>query len=147
MVKYGLPVPPAKITRRPFSRCRIARSGMYGSATCAMLIAVWTRVGWPSPSSASCSASAVDHGGEHAHVVGAGAVHAARRAGHAAEDVAAADHDRDLDAEVAAGLRDLLRDAHDDLGVDAVADRLSANASPESLSTTRRYRLSGISGS
>ena len=59
VVKNGLPVPPAKITTRPFSRCRIARRRMYGSAICAMWIAVCTRVGWPSRSSVSCSASAL----------------------------------------------------------------------------------------
>jgi hypothetical protein len=31
---------------------------MYGSATCAMVIAVCTRVCWPTDSSASCNASA-----------------------------------------------------------------------------------------
>ena len=56
--KYGAPIPAAKITTRPFSRCLIARSGMYGSAICAMWIAVWTRVGTWIFSSASCSASA-----------------------------------------------------------------------------------------
>ena len=34
----------------------------------------------------------VDHRGQHAHVVGAGAVHAFGRGGDPAEDVAAADH-------------------------------------------------------
>ena len=68
-----------------------------------------------------------------------------RRAGHAAEDVAAADDDRDLDAELAARLGDLLGDALHDLGVDAeVRWCWSANASPESLSTTRRYWLAVI---
>jgi len=61
----------------------------------------------------------VDHRREHPHVVGTGAVHAARRAAQAPEDVAAADHDRDLDAEVGAGVGDLLRDPADDLAVDA----------------------------
>jgi hypothetical protein len=40
----------------------------------------------------------VDDGGQHAHVVCLRAVHAARRTGEAAEDVAAADDDGDLDA-------------------------------------------------
>ena len=59
VVKYGLPVPPAKMTTRPFSRCRWARRRMYGSATWAIWIAVITRVGWPFFSSASWSASAL----------------------------------------------------------------------------------------
>ena len=33
VVKNGLPVPAAKITTRPFSRWRMARRRMYGSAT------------------------------------------------------------------------------------------------------------------
>ena len=56
--KYGTPSPAAKITTRPFSRCRIARSGMNGSATWAIAIAVCTRVGTWIFSRASCSASA-----------------------------------------------------------------------------------------
>ena len=40
--KYGMPMPAPKITTRPFSRCRWARSGRYGSATCPMVIAVCT---------------------------------------------------------------------------------------------------------
>ena len=53
---------------------------------------------------------------EHAHVVGAAAVHAALAEFGAAEEVAAADHDRDLDAVgvvrvLRGGLGDLLRDA------------------------------------
>ena len=61
----------------------------------------------------------VHHGGEHAHVVGGGAVHADRAAGHAAEDVAAADHDRDLAPELR-HLLDLAHHAHDRGAVDAV---------------------------
>ena len=56
--KYGTPRPAAKITTRPFSRCRIARSGTNGSAIWLIAIAVCTRVGTWIFSSASCSASA-----------------------------------------------------------------------------------------
>ena len=59
VVKYGLPVPAAKSTIRPFSRWRIARRRMYGSATCCASIADCTRVFAPARSSASCSASAL----------------------------------------------------------------------------------------
>jgi hypothetical protein len=62
----------------------------------------------------------VHHRRQHAHVVGAGAIHAARRAGHAAEDVAAADDQRDLDAE-RAYFGDLGGDALEDGGIDAEA--------------------------
>ena len=55
--KYGLPVPAAKMTTRPFSRWRIARRRMYGSATWRISMAVITRVGTPAFSSASCMAS------------------------------------------------------------------------------------------
>ena len=43
-LKNGLPVPAAKITIRPFSRWRIARRRMYGSATSEIVIADSTRV-------------------------------------------------------------------------------------------------------
>jgi hypothetical protein len=59
VVKNGLPVPAAKITTRPFSRWRIARRRMYGSATSDTSRADMTRVSAPSRSSASCSASAL----------------------------------------------------------------------------------------
>ena len=58
MVKNGLPVPAAKMTILPFSRCRIARLRMYGSATSEIVIADWTRVATSSFSRASWSASA-----------------------------------------------------------------------------------------
>ena len=58
VVKNGLPVPAAKITIRPFSRWRMARRRMYGSATSEIVIADCTRVATPSFSSASWSASA-----------------------------------------------------------------------------------------
>src|SRR5204862_3352235 len=42
----------------------------------------------------------VDHGGKHAHVVSGRTVHAARTRREAAEQIAAADHDADLDTEL-----------------------------------------------
>ena len=59
VVKNGLPVPAANTTMRFFSRWRIARRRMYGSATSATASAESTRVGVPSRSSASCSATAL----------------------------------------------------------------------------------------
>ncbi len=41
----------------------------------------------------------VDHGGQHAHVVGGDAVHVAGLLGDAAEKISAAHHDGDLDAQ------------------------------------------------
>ena len=66
----------------------------------------------------------VDDRGEHPHVVGAGAIHASRRAGEPTEDVAAADDDRDLDTQIGARLRDFLSDPLDDRGVDSEPDGL-----------------------
>ena len=71
-------------------------------------MAVCTRVGWPELLERVLQGEAVDDRGEHAHVVGLGAVHAGAGAGHAPPDVAAADHDGDVDVEVAADLDDLL---------------------------------------
>ena len=59
VVKNGLPVPAAKMTTRPFSRCRIARRRMYGSATSETAIADWTRVSISARSRASWSVSAL----------------------------------------------------------------------------------------
>ena len=60
----------------------------------------------------------VDDGGEHAHVVALGAVHARGGPGEAAEDVAPAHDDGDLHAGLPDGL-DLLGEALRDRGVDA----------------------------
>ena len=59
----------------------------------------------------------VDDGGEHAHVVGRRAVHALRAGGEAAEQVAAADDDGGLDAELL-DFADLLGDLGGDGGID-----------------------------
>ena len=59
VLKYGLPVPAPNTTTRPFSRWRMARRRMNGSATARISIAVTTRVTTPCCSSASCSASAL----------------------------------------------------------------------------------------
>ncbi len=99
VVKYGLPVPATKIATRPFSRWRIARRRMYGSATSFMAIAVITRVGHAGPLEGVLEGQAVHDRREHPDVVAGRAVHAAGRRGEAAEDVAAADDDPDLDAQ------------------------------------------------
>ena len=57
VVTNGLPVPPARMTTRPFSRCRIARRRMYGSATVSIRTAVMQPgLARPSLSSVSCRA-------------------------------------------------------------------------------------------
>ena len=62
----------------------------------------------------------VDDRGQHAHVVRGGAVHAARAGRQAPEDVATADDDGHLHAEVD-DLTHLGADPHEDSGIDAVA--------------------------
>src|SRR6478736_6613578 len=54
--KYGSPAPAPKITTRPFSMWRMARRGMYASATWPMVMALCTRVSTPACSRKSCSA-------------------------------------------------------------------------------------------
>src|SRR5258708_7108500 len=56
VVTNGLPVPPTRMTIRPFSRWRRQRRWMYGSATVSMRMAVCRRVSIASDSSADCSA-------------------------------------------------------------------------------------------
>src|SRR5690606_15626962 len=63
----------------------------------------------------------VHHGRQHSHVVAGGAVHPGTREAGTAEDVAAADHDRHLDAH-AADLGDLPRDPPDHGRIDAVVE-------------------------
>ena len=63
---------------------------------------------------------AVQHRGEHAHIVAAHPVHAVGGGGEAAIDVAAADHEAKLDAE-AGGLAHVAGDAVQHVHVDAVA--------------------------
>ena len=60
----------------------------------------------------------VHHGGEHAHVVARGAVHAGRAERNAAEDVAAAHDDADFNAEVDDAL-DFLNHALQNAAIDA----------------------------
>jgi len=59
----------------------------------------------------------VDRRGEHAHVVGLGAVHARARTRHPSPDVPASDDDGDVDAQLAR-LHDLTGDELCDLAVD-----------------------------
>ena len=135
MVKNGLPVPAAKITIRPFSRWRIARRRMYGSATSEIVIADCTRVGISCLLERVLQRQPVQHGREHAHVVAGRSVHALGRGRQAAVDVAAANDDRDLDAAAVNG-RDLLRDRLTRSGSVPYSSS-PISASPESFSSTR----------
>src|SRR5690606_18046271 len=78
----------------------------------------------------------VHHGGEHADVVGTRTVHALGRLRYATEDVATADHDRDLDTELRC-LGDFGRDHAQDIRVDPVAlathQRLARNLEKHAL--------------
>src|SRR5690606_10721046 len=85
----------------------------------------------------------VHHRAEHAHVVGPAAVHPALAQFGAAEEVAAADDHRDLDAVLVVGpLRggrgDLSGDLADDVGVDAqlpAAERLTRELQEDPTTT------------
>ena len=61
-------------------------------------MAVCTRVGTPAPLEGALEGQAVDHGGEHPHVVRGGPIHPFRAGRQAAKDVAAADDDAKLNA-------------------------------------------------
>ena len=74
----------------------MARRRMYGSASDSIRMAVITRVSTPIFSSTSCSASALMTVRQHAHVVGGDPVEPFPAGGGAADDVAAADHQRQL---------------------------------------------------
>ena len=92
-------------------------------------MALCTRVGQPSFSSASCNASALMIVRQHAHVIAGGALDAAFAAGQAAENVPAADDNHHLHAQFA-HLADLLGHVLHRLGTDAHAafasERLAA---------------------
>ena len=100
VVKKGLPVPAAKMTTRPFSRWRMARRGMNGSAISLTSRAEISRRVQPLFLQGVLQRDAVDHGGQHAHVVGRGAVDAQFAGADAAEEIAAAGDDGDLHSQV-----------------------------------------------
>jgi hypothetical protein len=83
-----------------------------------MWIAVCTRLGTPSRSSASCRPSPLMTGAQHAHVVGPSAVHAPVLESRPADDVAASDYDGHLYAG-RHRVADLTGDEPQRLGVDA----------------------------
>ena len=124
------------MTTRPFSRCRIARSGderlgelghrdrrLHARGDVDLLQGILQR-------------QRVHDRREHAHVVGAVALDAGCLP--AAPDVAAADHDRGLDAEVD-DLGQLPRHEGGGVGVMPHSASAGANASPESFNRTRLY--------
>ena len=88
----------------------------------------------------------VDDRGEHAHVVGGGAVHAARAGRQAAEQIAAADDDGGLDAELL-DFADLAGDLRGDRGIDperllaheGFAGEFEEDAGVDGLDTERDY--------
>ena len=125
---------------RPFSRWRMARRRMYGSATLSMRMAVCSRVSHAEALEGVLQGQAVDDGGEHAHVVGGRLLDDLAAGGElgAAEDVAAADDDGQLHAAVVT-IRWTCR------AMPSVSSMLMPlcppcpNASPLSLSRMRRY--------
>ena len=96
----------------------MARRRMNGSATARISIAVTHAGGDARVLERVLQGEGVDDRRQHAHVVGGGAVHPLRAGREAAEQVAAADHDRGLDAE-GLDLGDLLGDLGRDGRVDA----------------------------
>ena len=137
--KNGLPVPATKMTTCRRSSWSMARRRMNGSATLSMWIAVWTRVGEADVLEGALQGQAVDDRGEHAHVVGGGALHAAMAGAQSAPDIAAADDDRDLHAEVV-HFFDLRADLLDDLRAKCCPRCPRAlSASPLSFRTMRWY--------
>ena len=82
---------------------------------------------------------AVDDGAEHAHRVRLRPVHADGGAGGTAPDVATADDDGDVDAELAPDVDDLRGDAGDDVTIDRVPASVGEGL-PDSFSTTRFQR-------
>ena len=92
---------------------------MKSSQTWLMRIADITRVCMPEVLERVLQRERVHDGGEHAHVIGRDPIHAGAREPRAAEDVAAADHDRDFDTELA-HIAHFARDALEHLGIDAV---------------------------
>src|SRR5687768_1094642 len=85
VVKYGFPVPAAKMTTRPVSRWRMARRLMNGSATARISMAETTRV-HALLLEGILQRERVDDRREHAHVIALRAVHPAGAGGQAAED-------------------------------------------------------------
>ena len=90
----------------------------------------------------------VQHGRKHSHVVAGGAVHPAGRGGEPAVDVAAADHDRHLDAAAVHG-GDLRGDRLDPLGIGSVgeaAHQRLARELEQDAAEARRRLASGLLG-
>ena len=102
----------------------MARRRMNGSATARISIAVDDAGGDADLLERVLQRQGVDDRGQHAHVVGGRPVHAAGAGRQAAEQVAAADDDGDLDAELL-DFADLAGDLGGDRGIDA--ERLLAH--------------------
>ena len=123
----------------------MATRRMKGSATFFISMAVCTRVGTLHGLEHALHGEGVHHRGEHAHVVGGGALHAAVAGADAAPEIAAPDHQPDLDAGLV-GFFDLIGHALDDLGRDVVlaarfAQRFSAELEDHSFETTTERQV------
>ena len=109
-------MPAAKTTTRPFSRWR-TRAADEGLGHRAHLDGGGDTRRDADVLEGVLEREGVDDGREHAHVVGGGAVHALGAGRQPAEQVAAADHDRGLDAELL-DFADVLGDLGGDGGID-----------------------------
>ena len=144
VVKNGLPVPAAKMTQRPFLEVP------HGAAADVVLADFLDADGGHDARVAAerfervLQREAVHDGREHAHVVGGDAVHAGPREARAAEDVAAADDDGDLDV-AGHDVPDLAGDALQDGRVDAVVggaeQRLAADLEQDPLERLPGLRI------
>ena len=136
VVKYGLPVPATKMATRPFSRWRI---GAPPDVRLGDLVH-GDRGHDPGrdagPLERVLERQAVHDRREHADVVAGRAVHPAGGRGQAAEDVAAADDDADLDAEAWTSATWRAMNAQN--AGSTPYGRSPRSASPDSLSRIRR---------
>ena len=139
VVKNGLPVPAAKMTTRPFSRWRIGPAAdvrlgdprhLDRALHPGVLAGALERV---------LQRQRVHDRAEHADVVALGGVHARHRAGAAAPEVAAADDDGDVDAQVADG-DDLDGRCASSVAASRPEPDGPAKASPDGLKTIRFHR-------
>ena len=129
---------------------------MYGSATSETAIADWTRVCDAELLERVLQRERVQQRREHARVVGGGTIHSVGGRRHAAVEVPAADHDRELGA-AAPNLDDLAGDRRHRLRVDtvltvahqALTRELQQHAAERrgSAGGRRPHRVVGLAGS
>ena len=101
VVKNGLPVPAAKMTTRPFSRCLHPATADVGLGDLGDADRGQDPRVRAEPFQRILERQAVEHRREHARIIGGCPVHALRRGRHPPVEVPAADDDRDLHSALA----------------------------------------------